>query len=93
MPDAHTAPAETATLAPLLALRDRVLLPGMTARQAMAAFEAAEAEALAVVDALPSGRVLGLLMGAMFDTAFRKFAEAFERRADEVYGRGGAVAT
>ena len=38
-------------------------------------------------------RVLGLLMGAMFDTAFRKFAEAFERRADEVYGRGGAVAT
>jgi coenzyme Q-binding protein COQ10 len=31
-------------------------------------------------------RTLGLLMGAMFDTAFRKFAEAFERRADEVYG-------
>jgi coenzyme Q-binding protein COQ10 len=32
-------------------------------------------------------RVLGLLMGAMFDTAFRRFAAAFERRADEVYGR------
>ncbi|HWG05707.1 MAG TPA: type II toxin-antitoxin system RatA family toxin [Beijerinckiaceae bacterium] len=31
-------------------------------------------------------RTLGLLMGGMFDTAFRKFAEAFERRADEVYG-------
>ncbi len=30
---------------------------------------------------------LGMLMGAMFDRAFRKFAEAFERRADEVYGR------
>jgi coenzyme Q-binding protein COQ10 len=27
-------------------------------------------------------------MGAMFDTAFRKFAAAFERRADQVYGRG-----
>jgi coenzyme Q-binding protein COQ10 len=24
----------------------------------------------------------------MFDKAFRKFAEAFERRADLVYGRG-----
>jgi coenzyme Q-binding protein COQ10 len=31
-------------------------------------------------------RMLGLMMGAVFDTAFRKFAEAFERRADEVYG-------
>jgi coenzyme Q-binding protein COQ10 len=33
-------------------------------------------------------RTLGLLMGGMFDTAFRKFAEAFEKRADDVYGRG-----
>ncbi len=32
-------------------------------------------------------RALGLLMGAMFDAAFRRFAAAFERRADEVYGR------
>lgn len=32
-------------------------------------------------------RTLGALMGAMFDRAFRKFAEAFEARADEVYGR------
>jgi len=30
---------------------------------------------------------LGMLMGTMFDRAFRKFSEAFERRADEVYGR------
>lgn len=35
-------------------------------------------------------RALALLMGAMFDTAFRKFAEAFEKRADEVYGRPAA---
>lgn len=33
-----------------------------------------------------ASRMLGLLMGAMFDKAFRKFAEAFERRADLVYG-------
>jgi ribosome-associated toxin RatA of RatAB toxin-antitoxin module len=26
------------------------------------------------------------LMGAMFETAFRRFSAAFERRADEVYG-------
>lgn len=32
-------------------------------------------------------RMLGILMGTMFDTAFRRFAEAFERRADIVYGR------
>jgi coenzyme Q-binding protein COQ10 len=31
-------------------------------------------------------RTLGLLMGAVFDAAFRRFAGAFERRADEVYG-------
>jgi len=31
-------------------------------------------------------RALGLLMGAVFDKAFRRFAEAFERRADRIYG-------
>ena len=34
-----------------------------------------------------SSRVLGALMGAVFEAAFRRFAEAFERRADKVYGR------
>jgi coenzyme Q-binding protein COQ10 len=32
-------------------------------------------------------RMLGMVMGAMFDRAFRMFAEAFEKRADAVYGR------
>ena len=32
-------------------------------------------------------RTLGMLMGSMFDAAFRKFASAFEQRADAVYGR------
>ncbi len=32
-------------------------------------------------------RTLAFLMGAMFETAFRKFADAFERRADVVYSR------
>jgi coenzyme Q-binding protein COQ10 len=33
-------------------------------------------------------RALGVLVGGMFDAAFRKFAEAFEIRAYSVYGRG-----
>ncbi len=32
---------------------------------------------------------LGMLMGAMFDTAFHKYSDAFVKRADQVYGRGG----
>jgi coenzyme Q-binding protein COQ10 len=35
-------------------------------------------------------RMLGMLMGAMFETAFRRFAVAFEQRADRIYGRGRA---
>lgn len=38
-------------------------------------------------------RVLGVLMGAMFDRAFRLFAEAFEKRADAVYGTGSRAHT
>lgn len=34
-------------------------------------------------------QVLGLLMGAMFDKAFRRFAEAFEARARQVYADPG----
>jgi coenzyme Q-binding protein COQ10 len=32
-------------------------------------------------------RTLGFVMGAVFDAAFRRFAQAFERRADQVYGK------
>ncbi len=31
-------------------------------------------------------RVLGMVMGTMFDRAFRMFTEAFEKRADAIYG-------
>jgi coenzyme Q-binding protein COQ10 len=31
-------------------------------------------------------RTLGLLMGSVFDAAFRRFAAAFEKRANQVYG-------
>jgi coenzyme Q-binding protein COQ10 len=32
-------------------------------------------------------RTLGLLMGGMFDLAFRRFAHAFEQRADRIHPR------
>ena len=32
-------------------------------------------------------RTLGLLVLSVFDTAFRKYTTAFERRADQVYGK------
>jgi coenzyme Q-binding protein COQ10 len=32
-------------------------------------------------------RMLAMLMGTMFDAAFQRFAAAFEKRADAVYGR------
>ncbi len=31
-------------------------------------------------------RMLGLMMGSMFESAFRRFAEAFEQQASKVYG-------
>jgi coenzyme Q-binding protein COQ10 len=34
-------------------------------------------------------RTLGMLMGTVFEAAFRRFAEAFERRADFIYGGEG----
>jgi coenzyme Q-binding protein COQ10 len=35
-------------------------------------------------------RMLAVLMGGMFDVAFRRFASAFEQRADKLYGRKSA---
>jgi coenzyme Q-binding protein COQ10 len=32
-------------------------------------------------------RLLGILMGSMFDVAFRRFSQAFEERADFIYGK------
>lgn len=36
-------------------------------------------------------RALALVMGAVFDAAFRRFATAFEARADEIYGSGQSL--
>jgi coenzyme Q-binding protein COQ10 len=36
-------------------------------------------------------RMLAMLMGTMFDAAFQRFAAAFEKRADAIYGKPGVV--
>ena len=36
-------------------------------------------------------RMLAMLMGTMFDTAFRRFSAAFEKRADAIYGKAGTA--
>jgi coenzyme Q-binding protein COQ10 len=48
--------------------------------------EAGSSEIHFFIDYEFKSRILGALMGAMFDRAFRMFAEAFEKRADQVYG-------
>ncbi|MDO9711733.1 chloride channel protein [Paracraurococcus lichenis] len=84
VPEVHAAPPETATLAMLARQRDRMLLPGTNAREAMAMFEASEAEALAVVDG-PNRRVLGLLTEAHL---LRRYGEEIDRRRREEAGIG-----
>ncbi|KXG86911.1 type II toxin-antitoxin system RatA family toxin [Agrobacterium bohemicum] len=51
-------------------------------------FEPAEGGGCSVyffIDYEFKSRLLGALMGSMFDRAFRMFAEAFEARADKIY--------
>jgi CIC family chloride channel protein len=86
VPEAHAAPPEAVTLAALARHEDRVLLPGTNVRDAMAVFEAAEAEALAVVDG-PGRRVLGLLTEAHL---LRRYGEEIDKRRREETGIGPA---
>jgi coenzyme Q-binding protein COQ10 len=44
------------------------------------------------IDYVFASRVLGLVMGAVFDNAVRKYAEAFEERARLIYGGPTAAA-
>jgi CIC family chloride channel protein len=60
-----------------------VLHPGMNIREAIAAFDAAEAESLVVVEAGEEHRPIGILTEAH---AMRRYAEESERRRREVIG-------
>lgn len=82
--EAHGPEADpAAALDTILHHRDAMLLPSMNVRQAVSAFDVAEAETLAVVDAGDRNRVIGLLTEAH---ALRRYAEESERRRSEMMG-------
>lgn len=86
--EAHTqadrAPEKgTGTIADLLHNADDMLTPQMTIKEAVALFETAEADALAVVDGTESRRVIGLLTE---QHALRRYSEELEQRRRELSG-------
>jgi len=84
VPEAHAAdlPA-TASVRDILHYPDNVLLPQMTAQEAIAAFDRTEAEALAVVDTQERRQAIGLLTEAH---ALRRYSDASERQRRELLG-------
>jgi len=79
-PDADgTAPA----LATLLHHPDDVLTPDMNAKNAAAAFDRAESEALAVVDGLDTRRVIGLLTESH---TLKRYSEELDRQRRAMVG-------
>jgi chloride channel protein, CIC family len=82
--DAHAAEASpNKSVADLLINAEDVLLPTMAIKEAVLAFDRAEAEALAVVDSYGERRVIGLLTEAY---ALRRYAAELERRRRELIG-------
>jgi CIC family chloride channel protein len=82
--EAHAAELPATTpLRNILRHADHVVLPQMTAQEAIAAFGKFEAEALAVVDSAERRQVLGLLSEAH---ALRRFSDASERQRRELLG-------
>ncbi len=67
----------------LLRYEDEFLLPQMNAKEAVARFDRAESEALAVVDNAKDRRVLGLLSESH---TLRRYSEELDRRRREVSG-------
>jgi CIC family chloride channel protein len=72
-----------ALVADLLHHADHYLMPGMTVKEAITAFEKAEADALAVLDGPISRRVRGVLTEPY---ALRRYNEELERRRRELSG-------
>ena len=82
--EAHAPEIELAKgLAGLLHHRDVVLHPAMNIREAIAVFDAAEAESLAVVEAGDERRPIGILTEAH---AMRRYAEESEQHRREAIG-------
>jgi CIC family chloride channel protein len=83
--DAHALAGAEGDLTGILHHGEHFLRPEMTVKEAIAAFEAAEADALAVLDGDESRLVLGLLTEPY---ALRRYNEALERKRRELAGEG-----
>jgi len=82
--DAHAAEiAPEQSIKGLLRYADGLLEPGMSIKEAVLAFDRAEAEALAVVNSYSDRRVIGLLTEAF---ALRRYSAELERRRREMIG-------
>ena len=87
----RVADAHAAEVSPGEAVRDLLhsandmLLPGMAIKDAVLAFDRAEAESLPVVDSYLDRRVVGLLTEAH---ALRRYSAELERRRQELIGKG-----
>jgi len=80
--EAHAAEAASGSLQDIVHHGADVLLPEMNIRQAVMAFDQAEAEALAVVDSRSDRHVVGLLSESH---ALRRYSEELESRRREVF--------
>jgi chloride channel protein, CIC family len=82
--DAHaTEMSPEQSIKSLLRYADGVLEPGMSIKEAVLAFDRAEAEVLAVVNSYSDRRVIGLLTEAY---ALRRYSAELERRRQEMIG-------
>jgi chloride channel protein, CIC family len=84
VPEAHAPElSASASVRDILHHADHMLLPQLTAREAIGAFERYEAEALPVVDSAARRQVIGLLSEAH---ALRRYSDASERQRRELLG-------
>jgi CIC family chloride channel protein len=81
--EVHADADENHHVSDLLHYTETMLLPQMTIKEAVAMFENAESDALAVVDGPESKRVIGLLTEQY---ALRRYSEELDRRRRELSG-------
>jgi CIC family chloride channel protein len=82
-PEAHADEDNAHKVGDIIHHSDTMLLPQMTIKEAVAMFENAEADALAVVDGPETKHVIGLLTEQY---ALRRYSEELERRRRELSG-------
>ncbi|KTS31669.1 hypothetical protein NS228_22570, partial [Methylobacterium indicum] len=77
----HDGTREVGSLDEILHLRDDILTPEMNVKDALAVFERAEADALAVVAGANDRRVVGLLTE---QHALRRYSEELDRTSRDL---------